>query len=232
MNIGDRIKQCRLELGLSADELAQKIGKSRATVYRYENGDIENMPTTVLEPIAKALNTTPANLIGWEEPENHLKKRRKELGLLLSDVADKMQVGEDTVKKWEEGNIASLAQNPNRVKLLASILDVNPVFVLGLDLPIEIAQNPEALEFYLNSNAEPYEKISDEEISLVSIYRKLQRDNQKKMYDYGNNLLNLQKFEEEQKFLLNAAHHRTDVDQTTEGKASDDAIMDDDDEWK
>lgn len=69
MKIGDRIKQRRIELGFDADELAKRIGKSRATVYRYENGDIENMPTTVLEPIAKALNTTPAYLMGWSESE-------------------------------------------------------------------------------------------------------------------------------------------------------------------
>lgn len=66
MNTGDRIKQRRLELGLSADDLANKIGKSRATIYRYENGDIENMPTPILEPLAKALNTTPADLMGWK----------------------------------------------------------------------------------------------------------------------------------------------------------------------
>ena len=36
MNTGDRIKQRRIELGLTADDLAQKIGKSRATIYRYE----------------------------------------------------------------------------------------------------------------------------------------------------------------------------------------------------
>lgn len=67
MNTSDRIKQRRLEIGLSADELAAKIGKSRATIYRYENGDIENMPTSVLEPLAKALDTTPADLMGWEQ---------------------------------------------------------------------------------------------------------------------------------------------------------------------
>lgn len=67
MEIGNRIKQRRVELDMTADDLAEKIGKSRATVYRYENGDIENMPTTVLEPIAKALKTTPAYLMGWED---------------------------------------------------------------------------------------------------------------------------------------------------------------------
>ena len=67
MTIGDRIRNKRLEKGMSVDDLAEKIGKNRATVYRYENGDIENFPTTILEPVAKALGTTPAYLIGAEE---------------------------------------------------------------------------------------------------------------------------------------------------------------------
>lgn len=67
MDIGNRLKQRRMELGLTVDDLATIVGKSRATIYRYENGDIENMPTTVLEPLAQALQTTPAYLMGWEE---------------------------------------------------------------------------------------------------------------------------------------------------------------------
>ncbi len=70
MNIGYRIKQRRIELGISADDLAKRVGKSRATIYRYENGDIENMPTPALEPLARALQTTPAELMGWEAVSN------------------------------------------------------------------------------------------------------------------------------------------------------------------
>lgn len=68
MRIGERIKQRRLELGYTADALAKLLNKNIATIYRYENGDIENMPIDVLEPLAKALNTTPAYLMGWQEP--------------------------------------------------------------------------------------------------------------------------------------------------------------------
>ncbi len=67
MDYGARIKQRRKQLDISADELASRIGKSRATVYRYENGYIEDMPLTVLEPLAKALHTTPAYLMGWTD---------------------------------------------------------------------------------------------------------------------------------------------------------------------
>ena len=67
MNIGERIKKRREELGMSVADLAQKVGKSRATVYRYENGAIEKLPTVVLIPFAEALSTTPAFLMGWTD---------------------------------------------------------------------------------------------------------------------------------------------------------------------
>lgn len=72
MNIGDRIKNRRIELKLSVDEVAERLGKNRATVYRYENNDIENLPTTVLEPLAEILETTPAYLMGWEDDDVRL----------------------------------------------------------------------------------------------------------------------------------------------------------------
>ena len=67
MNTGERIRNRRKELHLSIDDVANKLKKNRATVYRYENGDIENMPITVLQPIAEVLQTTPAYLMGWDD---------------------------------------------------------------------------------------------------------------------------------------------------------------------
>lgn len=64
MTIGQRIKDRRLELGMTVDELAHKLGKNRATVYRYENDDIKDLPVSVLIPLADVLLTTPAYLIG------------------------------------------------------------------------------------------------------------------------------------------------------------------------
>lgn len=67
VTVGERVKARREELGMSVDTLAEKIGKNRATVYRYEGKGITNMPIGVLIPLAKALSTTPAYLIGWTE---------------------------------------------------------------------------------------------------------------------------------------------------------------------
>lgn len=67
MSIGKRIKELRKKLGLSVDEIAEKLGKNRATIYRYESDEIENLPITIIEPLAEILGTTPSYLMGWDD---------------------------------------------------------------------------------------------------------------------------------------------------------------------
>ena len=67
MPIGQRIKALRIKQGVSIDELACKLGKNRTTIYRYENGDIENLPLGILDCLADTLGTTPAYLMGWTD---------------------------------------------------------------------------------------------------------------------------------------------------------------------
>lgn len=67
MTTGDRMRLRRKELGLSAETVADKLGVSPATVYRYEKGEIEKLPGDILPTLSKVLQTTPAYLMGWEE---------------------------------------------------------------------------------------------------------------------------------------------------------------------
>ena len=67
MSIGDRVKECRLKLGYSAEQVAEKLHISPATEYRYENGDISKMPAKLIAPLAEFLSTTPAYLMGWTD---------------------------------------------------------------------------------------------------------------------------------------------------------------------
>lgn len=66
-SVGIKIKNRRKQIKISAEQLADKIGISRSTMYRYENGDIEKIPTETLARIAVALNTSPAYFIGWKD---------------------------------------------------------------------------------------------------------------------------------------------------------------------
>ncbi|MBO7663148.1 MAG: helix-turn-helix transcriptional regulator [Clostridia bacterium] len=71
MTIADRIRNRRIELGLSVDDLAKLLQKNRATVYRYESNYIKSYSPDVLESLAKALQTTPAYFYGYEDgPES------------------------------------------------------------------------------------------------------------------------------------------------------------------
>lgn len=85
MDIGDRIKKRRKELDLSAEQVAEKLGVSPATIYRYESNDIMNMRIDKLEPIAKVLRTTPAYLMGWDETEEKKTNTDNQQQKLLSN---------------------------------------------------------------------------------------------------------------------------------------------------
>ncbi|MDW2797731.1 helix-turn-helix transcriptional regulator [Clostridium boliviensis] len=64
---GQRIKERRNQLEMSADDVAAQLGVSRSTIFRYENGHIEKVPANVLEKLAGILKTTPAYLMGWQD---------------------------------------------------------------------------------------------------------------------------------------------------------------------
>lgn len=70
MNVGEKIKIRRKELRLSADQLAERLGKDRSTIYRYESKEIEKLPIDIIEPLAEALSVSPQYLMGWEEEKN------------------------------------------------------------------------------------------------------------------------------------------------------------------
>lgn len=104
MNIGERIKQRRKELKISADVVGEKIGVSRSTVFRYESGDIEKLPIEILIPLSEVLKTTPAELMGWEVNDindiyNQLEPLRQQKVYNFAEHQLKQQNGEadDTI---------------------------------------------------------------------------------------------------------------------------------------
>lgn len=125
MNIGERIKERRKELNLSVDDIANKLNKNRATIYRYESNDIENLPIGILEPLAKILQTTPGYLMGWNIKENPNKKdlTKDETKLLanynkLNDTGKKeanKRVAELTcVPMYSNSEITAIVDNPQK----------------------------------------------------------------------------------------------------------------------
>ena len=66
--IGDKLKDLRLKNKLTQEEVGKKINVSKQTLYKYESGIITNIPSDKIEVLAEIYNTTPAYLMGWDEP--------------------------------------------------------------------------------------------------------------------------------------------------------------------
>jgi transcriptional regulator with XRE-family HTH domain len=61
-DIGNRLKAFRLGSGLSADEIARRLGISRAALYRFEKGELAKIDT--LEKLAELLKVSVPTLLG------------------------------------------------------------------------------------------------------------------------------------------------------------------------
>lgn len=67
ISVAERVRERRQSLGLSYQDLAEKTDMSKSTLQRYETGAIKNIPLDKLEILAKALQMSPEELMGWDE---------------------------------------------------------------------------------------------------------------------------------------------------------------------
>lgn len=68
--LSNNLKALRKERHLTLEELARRLGTSKQTIQRYENGIIANVPPEKIEKLAEALAVTPAELMGWSESKS------------------------------------------------------------------------------------------------------------------------------------------------------------------
>ncbi len=79
MSINERIKERRIALGLSQEELAQRLGyKTKSSIAKIERAN-NDFPQHKISKFASALETTEAYLMGWDkEPQDaHTEKARR-----------------------------------------------------------------------------------------------------------------------------------------------------------
>jgi transcriptional regulator with XRE-family HTH domain len=70
MGLKENLKARRIELDLTLEEVANKVGIGRSTLHKYENGTIPNIPSERIERLAVTLETSPARLMGWDTKED------------------------------------------------------------------------------------------------------------------------------------------------------------------
>ena len=108
MNIGERIRILRQNLNMSMEELANILGKNKATIYLYEKGGINTLPLDILRPLADALQTTPEYLLGWNDEDavnvgDIAKMLRLKSHMDLEEYSEEIGISVDDLKKYESG---------------------------------------------------------------------------------------------------------------------------------
>ena len=114
MTIGERIKKERKRINITQEKLGELSGIAGPTIRRYELGKL-NPKITTIEKIAKALNVSPAYLMGYgaelpngaEKRESagiEIKKRRKALGLTQEQLSHITGISVSDISKYENRN--------------------------------------------------------------------------------------------------------------------------------
>lgn len=67
MEMKEIIRKRRSELGLTLEEVALRVGVSRATVQRWEKGVLQNPGRDKIAALAAALQVSPEYLLGWTD---------------------------------------------------------------------------------------------------------------------------------------------------------------------
>lgn len=113
MEIGERIKQRRMELGLSQRELARRMGYSdNSTLARIEQGKVDVYQNKIVQ-FSEVLGVSIAYLMGWQEEDDEQKNDT------ITDVILKMRTDSEfmsvveTLYKLDKEKLHSINQMLN-----------------------------------------------------------------------------------------------------------------------
>ena len=82
--IGTRIRKQRKALNISVVDVADHTGLSKATIHRYESGEIKDIKLPVINVISDILNVNPAWLVG----KSNIKERGESTSVNLLQSID------------------------------------------------------------------------------------------------------------------------------------------------
>ncbi len=97
MNVGEKIKQARIEKGMTQEELGEILGVQKSAVAKYENGRVVNIKRSTLKKIADVLGIPPFELVYDEET-----LREQEKNDILADITIRMRTDAEFMSVVEE----------------------------------------------------------------------------------------------------------------------------------
>lgn len=98
--VGERIKERRIELKLSMPELGKRIGVNKSTIQRYEADGVDPKRTMIINGLAEALLTTPEWLTGLADAVTEVDRVTNDEGLKQSLMRYAIESGAITEKVY------------------------------------------------------------------------------------------------------------------------------------
>lgn len=89
MNIGDKIRNARLQKGMTQEELGKALGVQKSAIAKYENGRVVNIKRSTLKKISDILGIAPSELIFESYIEEEQKKNDIQSDIILRMRTDK-----------------------------------------------------------------------------------------------------------------------------------------------
>lgn len=93
MNMGERIKQLRIENGLTQEELGKYIGVQKSAIRKYEKGEVKNMKRSSIQILSNLFKVSPSYLMCIDE-EDEIKTNNNTITTsipLLSDFKNDLE---------------------------------------------------------------------------------------------------------------------------------------------
>lgn len=152
MTTGERIKSKREALGLSQEELAQKVGYTdRTSIAKVEAGKVD-LPESKILAFADALGVTPAYLCGWDEAkaetELDLQRRLRRAigakGFSYARLERLTGIPKSCIQRYATGTTKEIPAG--KVKILADALDVDLLWMMGQPVNEEEKEEKKTVE--------------------------------------------------------------------------------------
>lgn len=67
MNVGQKIKELRIEIGMTQEELGDYLGVKKSAIQKYENGSIQNLKIDTIKKLCELFTIFPSDLIYADE---------------------------------------------------------------------------------------------------------------------------------------------------------------------
>lgn len=119
MNVGNYIKQLRIEKGISQAELGKVVGVQRAAVQKWECGITQNLKRDTIKKLAEFFDVDPSSFI-FDDYQQEIKFP------VEKEKPDEAGLDENIIIYHRNGKIIKKKMSKEKMELLSSMLDALP----------------------------------------------------------------------------------------------------------